>query len=320
MRAAYPLLAFGATLLGAWPAGADVAARIAGDLRLAALGEAGDVGALSAAASDPALPGAVRARALYALLSPRKGSVTPEVRGRVLSALSDPSPEVRAAGLRLVGERQDRALENEALRHATEDPDPRARVEALRAIRPWTSPRHLFFLEQALAAPWPTVQAEALRNLAELPPREAPPKITSAVDALANRGNPTEVRLAALETLRDWGRLTWPKLGDVLSNDTDSEALRLFAVRASDGFRQAENRDRSLLDILASAPSPLLSWEAFRRLRASAGEGPELPDRTARFLKNSGQQNAASEEMAAYLRDRGYRAEYLSGAWKITKR
>ena len=101
--------------------------------------------------------------------------------------------------------------------------------------------------------------------------------------------------------------------------ETDSEALRLFAIQASDEVKETENRNPGLLDLLTRDPSHRVAWEAFRRLRTSGSEPAELPDRTARFLLYSNQWNAATFQMAAYLKTRGYRTDYRSGAWKVTR-
>lgn len=315
------LLAAAWVLLGAAapPAPPDAGARAAAELRLRSLTAASDGGGLAALADDGAAPSAVRGRALLAEFERKTDPLGQADRVRLLKMLGDPAPELRMAALRVVGQRRERALENEALRLAAEDTDWRVRVEALRAVRPWGRQGHLYFLQQALGAGSPYVQAEALRSVGRLGYREVPPDILSYTQAATAPNQDTAVRLRALEALKAWGKLEWAELRDVLFEAQDSETLRLFAVQASDVGAPPDERGRLLLDILAGDPSERLAWEAFQRLRRGGGEDATLSQRVARYLTFSGSRNTATDDMAAYLRARGYRAEYRAGAWKVNR-
>lgn len=297
----------------------DVGARAAAEVRLRALVEAADDAGLARLADAAAAPASVRARALvaqYAKVPPPLGQ--PE-RLRLLKMLGAPAPELRAAALRVVGQFRERSLESEALRLAAEDSEPEVRREALAAVRPWTRQGHLYFLQQALGAGSPYVQADAMQNVGRLGYREVPPDIVSYVQAATAPNQDNLVRLRALEALKSWGRLEWPELRDVLYEAEDSETLRLFALQASDAVAPPEERNRILLDILAADPSERLAWEAFQRLRRGGLDEAALPNRVARYLGFSGSRNTATEDMAGYLRSRGYRVEYRSGAWKVNR-
>ncbi|MBI5017636.1 MAG: HEAT repeat domain-containing protein [Deltaproteobacteria bacterium] len=294
-------------------------ARAAAELRLHGLTAAGNEAGLGALAADAAAPPVVRGRALFALFSRRPLPLSQADRLRLLRTLGDASPELRGAALRCVGQARERTLESEALRLAAEDPDPQVRVEALRAVRGWTRQGHLYFLQQALGASSTAVQAEALKSLARLEFRDVPPDIVAYVQGCTGPNQPVEVRLRALEALKAWRKLDWAEVRDVLFEAEDSESLRLFAVAASDGVGPVDERNRILVDILSSDPSQRLAWEAFQRLRRAGGDESNLLKGVARFLAFSGRRNAATEEMAAYLRSRGLRADYRSGAWKITR-
>lgn len=316
------LLAVVWVLLGAAspaPEAPDLGARVEAELRLRTLEVAADPAGLAALAADASVPSSVRAKALFTLFSRKPPPLSQADRVQLLRVLSDPSPDLRGAALRAVGTLRERTLESDALRLAAEDPDPGVRVEALRAVRAWTRQGHLYFLQQALGASSPAVQAEALKSLARMAFREVPPDIVGYAQASTGPNQPVEVRLRALEALRAWGRLEWAELRDVLFEAEDSETLRLFAVEASDAVASGEERNRILIDILSGDPSERLAWEAFQRLRRAGGDEANLPKGVARFLAFSGSRNAATDEMAAYLRLRGYRAEYRAGAWKVTR-
>jgi hypothetical protein len=301
------------------PQARDVGARVAAELRLNTLVAAGDSAGLRALTADVAVPPLVRGKALFALFCREPTVLSQEDRVLLLTAMGDPAPALRGAALRCAGHLRERTLESEALRLAAEDPDPGVQVEALRAVRGWTRQGHLYFLQQALGASSPTVQAEALKSLARLAFREVPPDIVAYVQASTGPNQPVEVRLRALQALAAWGKLEWAELRDVLYEAADSETLRLFAIEASDAVAPPEERNRILFDILSSDSSQRLAWEAFQRLRKAGRDEATLPKGVARFLAFSGSRNAATDDMAAYLRTRGYRAEYRSGAWKVTR-
>ena len=305
--------------LAASPAGADLSSRAAAELRLAELRAAGDEAGLWALRGDAKAPPIPRGKAFLAFFEGRRAPLAAQDRARLVKGLSDPSPAVRAASLRVIGRLNDREFEADALRRAAEDPDAGVRVEALQTLRPWTRQGHLYFIDQALGSSSPLVQAEALRNLAALPYREAPPEILGAVDAATSPLQPTGVRLAALEVLKAWGRLDWPQLKEVLLESEGSEALRLFAVEASDSLAPSQERNPILLDILGDDTSQRLAWKAFDRLRRSGADELALPSRVTGFLAFHNRRNTATEGMAAYLRGRGYRVEFRSGAWKLSR-
>jgi hypothetical protein len=206
------------------------------------------------------------------------------------------------------------------LKRAGEDPNPAVRVEALRAVRPWSRQGHLFFLDRALRSSSPRVAAEALVNLSRISWRELPPEILNRTRLLAGRSATPQVQLRAFEAFKSWDRLEWPMLRDVLTDPEAPEALRVTAVALSKSLPENEDRGELLLDILVGAPSPRLAWKAYRELRESAEHEDQLPPASARFLTESGERNAATEEIATFLRDRGYRVEYRAGAWTVSRR
>lgn len=290
------------------------------ELGLRAAQAAGDRGALEVLAAGDG-PGAVRGRALWALY--RGGSAPLSAKDRVLlaAALRDPAPEVRQAALRWVGAAGDRTLEREALARAAGDPDTEVRIEALRAVRPWARHGQVFFLEQALGAEQPRVRAEAVRNLAHMAYREVPPELFGRVAQWAAGGDPDfGVRAEALEALGRWGRLEWGHVEAALGRRGAPESFRLRALTLGDGLSRPEGWAGTLLGLLATDPSLRVAWEAYRRLsRSGAGEG-ELAPVLARLLPRLPEHNAATGEMAAYLRARGYRVEHRSGAWHVSGR
>jgi HEAT repeat protein len=295
-------------------------ARLRAELGLRAAQAVDDRGALEAVATGEG-PGAVRGQALWALYRNAIAPLSARDRTLLVAALRDPAPEVRQAALRGVGAAGERALEREALARAAEDPDTEVRVEALRAVRPWARHGQVFFLEQALAAEQPRVRAEAVRNLAQMAYREVPPELFGRVAQWATGADPDlGVRAEALEALARWGRLEWGHVEAALGERGAPESFRLRALALGDGLPRPEGRSGALLDLLATDPSLRVVWEAYRRLsRSGAGEA-ELAPALARLLPRLAENNAATGEMAAYLRARGYRVEYRSGAWHVAGR
>lgn len=287
------------------------------DLRVRALEASGDGADLRAFYAQSGAPAVERARALYAALAGQAAPLDPDARLLVLTALADPAPEVRVAALRAVGRARERTLEGEALKRLAEDGEPRVRVEALRAVRPWSRQGHLYFLQQALSSPDPWVQAETLINLGAMAFREIPPEMVAWVERASGAPQAPEVRLRAFQTLRGWGRLEWPPLRDVLLGGESSEALRLLALEAGDVLAPSEEKGPVWLAVLDGDPSPRLAWEAFQRLKRGHADETNFLVRVGRYLGFSGKKNFATDDMASLLRSRGYRAEYRSGAWKV---
>jgi len=211
-------------------------------------------------------------------------------------------------------------LERAALKRAGEDPDPTVRIEALRAVRRWSRQGHLFFLDRAIRSSSPRVAAEALMNLSRISLLEVPPEILDRARLLAARSSTPQVQLRAFEALKNWDRLEWPMLRDVLADPAAPEALRVATVDLSEDVPGSEDRGALLLDILAGAPSPRLAWKAYRELRKSTEHEDQLPSASVRFLTESDERNAATEEIARFLRERGYRVEYRAGAWTVARR
>ncbi|MEW6490479.1 MAG: HEAT repeat domain-containing protein [Thermodesulfobacteriota bacterium] len=302
------------------PAAAASTARLRAELGLRAAEAGRDRGALEALAAG-AGPGAVRGQALWALYRGVPAPLSAKDRVLLVAALRDPAPEVRQAALRCVGAAGDRALEREALARAAEDPDTEVRIEALRAVRPWARHGQVYFLEQALAAEQPRVRAEAVRNLAQVAYREVPHELFGRVAQWASGADPDfGVRAEALDALGRWGRLEWGHVEAALGQREAPESFRLRALALGDGLPRPEGRSATLLDLLATDPSLRITWEAYRRLsRSGAGES-DLAPALARLLPRLPENNAATGEMAAYLRARGYRAEYRSGTWHVSGR
>ncbi|GAB4278416.1 MAG: hypothetical protein Kow0092_34230 [Deferrisomatales bacterium] len=316
-------LIWGMVAVVAWPGGSSraasspLAARVEAELRLDDALSRGDRLALERMAAEEALPGEVRGRALWALWCGPGAESAAAGRARLSPALGDPAPEVRRAAARAVARRGERALERSVLRLAAEDPDPEVRREALRAVRPWSRQGHLYFLEQALASPWPTVQAEALGNLARLPRGELPPAVGRTVRELAVAGDP-RARFRAFDALEAWGWLEWGPVRAALLDRGAPDPLRLRALEAGEALADPEEWRRVLLDLLAAESSRLVAGQAFRRLRQAGPADPDLPGTVARRLSHASQKDAATEAMAAYLRDRGYRVAYRAGAWAVS--
>ncbi len=299
---------------------ADPGSRLEAELRLRSAEAAQDRAALDALYAGPG-PGAVRGQALWALYRASPAPLASAERARLLAALADPDAPVRQAALRSVAASGDRALEREALKRAAEDPDLEVRVEALRAVRPWGRQGHMYFLEQALAAPDARVRAEAIRNLARVSFRELPPEVFARVTQMARAGGEDfAVRAEALEALQGWGRLEWPLLSSALGERVAPESFRMRTLVLSDAAPRAEGRGPMLLETLATDPSLRVSWECFRRLARGGGGESELAPAVARLLSRVGQKNAATEEMAAFLKARGYRVEHRAGTWNVTGR
>jgi hypothetical protein len=176
----------------------------------------------------------------------------------------------------------------------------------------------LFFLDQALQSAWAAVVAEALVNLSRISLNELPPEIIERTRRLAGPSSPARVRVSALNALRDWERLDWPAVRDPLADPETPETLRIAAVAVSDRLPETEERDALLLDMLPGATSLRLAWEAYRRLLGCTEHDAQLPPVVARFLRQNGENNAATQAMAGLLSERGYRVEFRGGAWKIS--
>jgi len=289
------------------------------ELTLRAALRTGDRDALQTLYADPQGAGAVRGQALRALGSGADAH-SAAARARLLEALRDPAAPVRAAAAQLVGETRQRPLEREVLRLVAEDPDPYTRVAALRAVRPWTRQGHLYFLEEALNAPWPPVQAETLENLAALSYRELPPEVIGRVEVLAGPDAPPGVRRQALGALHRWGRLAWPQLQAVVADSAAPDALRLYALELGGTLGTAEGREQLLRDLLDTGASLPLAWAAFRELTTGPQTTQAAVEPVRRFLENTAEHNTATEAMAAYLSRAGNRVEYRSGVWQIGNR
>lgn len=294
--------------------------RLEAELRLRVAAEAGDAAVLEALYADGAGPAEVRGAALWLRRRGDPTPLSPAGRARLLAALSDAAPPVRQAALRLVGALGERALEREALRRAADDSDPEVRIEGLRAVRRWGRQSHLYFLEPLLGAPWTRVRAEAVANLAGIELRELPPEVVDRVRALASPGTAAVVREQAFLALRAWGRLEWEIVAEALGDRGASETLRLRALEISDALTRTEGREELLVEILDAAPSLRLAWEAYRRLASASAGRPALASSVARFLAGSGRRNSATDEMASFLRTRGYRAEFRAGTWHVAAR
>lgn len=302
---------------GSGHAGQTLSARLLDRLAVDTALASGDRGALQALYATTERSGAARARALEALSAGARGGAA---RARLVEALRDPAAEVRAAAARVVGETRQRPLEREVLRLVAEDPDPRTRVAALAAVRGWSRQGHLYFLEEALNAPWPEVQAAGLQNLARLQYRELPPEVSSRAAALAGAGSSPRVRRQALGALGSWGRLTWGQVREVAADPAAPDALRLYALELSRGLPVTEGRDELLLDVLASESSLPLAWAAFRGLSAGNQGAAGSEEAVRRYLLRTAERNTATEAMASYLGHAGYRVDYRAGAWQIGNR
>jgi len=305
--------------LAAPGANAGVDGRLSQELRLRAAVQAGDRVALAELAAVPA-PDSVRARALWELHRGVRQPLAPGDRIRLLAALSDPSPEVRRAALRSIGETGERTLEREALKRVAEDPDMAVRVEALRAVRRWSRQGHLYFLEEALKAPAVQVRVEALRNLAQIAYREIAPVLVERIRQMAGGGGDPFVRGEALEVLRAWDRLEWRLVEGAIEDRTAPEALRVRALELGDAAGEGAELQAALLEVLDSDPSFRVAWECFRRLAGSGASRSEVAPPVARLLLRTPRKNAATEEMAAFLGSRGYRVEFRSGSWNVSAR
>ncbi len=294
--------------------------RLEGELRLRVAVEAGDAAALEALHGSRTESGEVRGAALWLRHRGDPAPVSPAGRARLLAALSDPAAPVRQAALRLVGVLGERTLERDALKRVAEDSDPEVRIEGLRAVRRWGRQSHLYFLEPVLESPWNRVRAEAVANLGGIALRELPPEVIGRVRTLAAPGTAAVVREQAFLALQSWGRLEWEAVAGALGDRTATETLRLRALEISDAMALTEGRDDLLVEILDAAPSLRLAWEAYRRLVAESAGLPELAPAVARFLAGSDRRNSATDEMAGFLRTRGYRAEFRAGTWHVAGR
>jgi hypothetical protein len=178
----------------------------------------------------------------------------------------------------------------------------------------------MYFLEEALNAEWPTVQAEALENLAGLEYRELPPEVSSRVEDLAAIAAPPGVRRRALGALRNWHRLPLGLAQGVAADPAVPDALRLYALELSGTLHGTEGREQLLLDLLASEASLPLAWAAFQGLRTEAQVTVAFDEPLRRYLLRTAARNTATEAMAAHLGRSGYRVDYRAGGWKIVKR
>ncbi len=272
-----------------------------------------DPAALADLVGDTTPAPAVRARALLALGRLWAGPLESEARLLLARSLEDPSPRVRRAAVRVVGELGERPLERTVLKRVAEDPDPGVRCEALAAVERWTRPTHLYYLEAALGFGDPGVRAQALRNLGRLGVRDLRPDLVATARTALRRGSPAE-RAAALGALRAWDRLGDEDLADLLQDPGAPEFLVLQALEAARG---REGVVEAVADRLARSRGLRTAWAAFTWLRQEAPGHGRVAPAVARIVDGETRRNRALFEMAAYLKGEGYRVEQTPSGWRV---
>jgi len=245
--------------------------------------------------------------------------ITEDKRLKLLKAFQDADAPVRAAAVRLVGEAGDKVLEKNVLKLAAEDPDPTVNVEALKAVRPWTRPSHLFFLDKASSSSYPQVQAEALISLTQLYYEETPPEIVEHVKLLADSSPSNLVKLRAMQTLAAWKRLPWEDLRAFIVISKTNEELWIDALKLCAGYPPIQ-RNELLLDVIEKNKTSRGVWTAYEIMKNASTAGNEFPEALADYLTASGKDNAMNRDIADFLSQKGYRAEYGASGWVIYSR
>lgn len=294
---------------------------VAAELEIERLILGGDQAKLAAYFSDKAKPAAHRARAARAYFKNRKPPLSSADRGLLVDFLSSTESSLRIEGAMLVGELKEQPLAKQVLVLAAEDPEEAVRLAALYAARPWTKMTHLYYLEGALNAPSEKVRAEAIKSIAMLSTNELQLGLISRISTFLQPSNSTEVRHAALDAMRRWGRLEWETLKQMMGDPATAESLRIYAIELSDGVAEAHaERNPVLMDIIKRESSIPLAWYAFRRLKEVARSDRSFVTSVAKLLSGVTQFNSATSEMATFLRSEGIKAEYKEGAWTIPLR
>ena len=98
------------------------------------------------------------------------------------------------------------------------------------------------------------------------------------------------------------------------------DGLRLFALDLGHSLANTEGREQLLLELLESGVSLRLAWAAFQELAADTQATLAFDESLRRYLLRSGEQNTATEAMAAHLGRQGYRVDYRAGDWQISRR
>lgn len=296
----------------------DAGAAVAADLEFRVLIAQADATKLQNYYQDLTRPDVLRARALRAIFRPKAGDFTADERVRLIAAMADRGSAVRIAAIQIIGQSKDQSLARQVLQIAAEDADTGVRVEAIRSARPWTRLSHLYFLETALNAESQEVRAEAVLSLGELQVRELSPALVEQVLKAARSDSSSLVRMAALDTLHAWRRLNWEMLRGMILDVTAPESLRVRALELSDDLPEAvQERPQLLVDLVGRESSVALAWGAFQRAKHSARNDRTFTQGLSTFLSNTGQRNAATEEIATFLRTTGLRVDYSVGVWSV---
>ncbi len=317
-------LATGAKVRAATPgAGSDseVSEAVRAELDLQRILERGDEAELLAFYHDSTRPGPHRARTLRAVFDAKAGPLPSGERLVLIEALKDPAPAVRIAACQIVGALREQVLARQVLEMAADDPDEQVRLAALLGARPWTRLTHLYFLEAALSSKAENVRAEAIRSIAILKMREVSPALMERVSSLVGGENPPQVRRAALDALNGWNRLDWEMLRNVVADSTAPTGLRIYALQLSDKLADAVKlRTPALIDMMESETSVTIGWHIFSRLKSVARSNRKFVTGLSKLLDNATVNNAATDDMAGYLRSTGYNVTFEEGAWKVTAR
>lgn len=299
----------------------DVERYVEAKLLLADLVRSSDLLRLYGFYADEAKPAPLRAVAFRALYRDKRPPLGAEDRARVVAAMEHGEAAIRTAAVQVVGLVNDQALVRQVLQLAAEDPSSDVRVSALRAVRPWTRISHLFFLEAAMDSGSDMVRAEAIRSVGELSFLEISPALIGRIESMSLAGNPPNVRRASLDTLHGWRRLSWEELQVTILDTSAPDSLRAHALELSDEMPGvARARAGLLVDLVVNETSLELVSRAFQRAKVVAKGDRAFVQGVVRYLKENPQRNAATEEMATFLRNSGFSVEYRSGGWAIAEK
>lgn len=310
----------------------DLKVRLESEIMLNAAIKAGDRSAVEAIYYSSDAPPEIRGKALRALvlgLDAKPGAKTSKSSKRIfigddqrlmlLKAFESEAAEIRVAAVQIAGAVGEKSLERKMLNMAADDENSTVRVEALRALKPWTRAGHLFFLDKASSSPQPRVQAEALSNLALLSFNETPPEIVTQVRSLAASSSSPMARVRAMQTLSAWNQLKWETLRGFLVNSGASEELWLDALKLSVNF-PTQQRNDLLKDVVEKGATLRSVWTAYQILKDSASTDVEFLETLINYLTVSGQKNTVTQTIAEFLRKTGYRVDYRAGGWSISYR
>ena len=139
------------------------------------------------------------------------------------------------------------------------------------------------------------------------------------VESMSGGDYQPNVRRAALDALHGWRRLSWEDIQITILDTAAPDSLRAHALELSDEMPGvARARAGVMVDLMANETSLELVSRAFQRAKVVAKGDREFVQGVVRYLKETPQRNAATEEMAAFLRSAGFTVQYRSGGWAIS--